>query len=165
MEEQPQALISYQVDEAGWADLRVSAQPQPLDFSVSFLHDSLGDLAHMGLALQNGATKAKAVFMCEPGEVMLVVTGAKNVLQYELREYSDWASWGLVAMDDHMVVARGEIQRHELVRNIHEILQRIDVEVGAKQYREMWIAHDFPQQDYESLSIALHQRCNVSTEK
>lgn len=165
MKEQQQALIAYQLDGAGWAELRVLAQPQPLCFPVSYLHDSLGDLAQMGLALQKGTTQAEAVFMDEPGEVTLVVTGAKDALKYELREYSDWASWGIVAVDDHVVVARGEILRRELVRNIHEILQRMDVEVGAKRYRELWIEHDFPQRDYESLSIALHKQSKAPTQQ
>lgn len=56
------------------------------------------------------------------------------------------------------MVAQGEIRRAELVRNIHAVLQRIHVEVGPKRYREMWVEHDFPLRDYESLSIALHKR-------
>ena len=165
MEEKKQELIAYQLDGAGWAELRLHAQPQPFCCAVSYLHDSLGDLAKMALAMQKGATQSEAVFMNEPGEVTLVVTGAKDTLQYELREYSDWASWGIVAVDDHVVVARGEILRQELVRNIHRILQRMDIEVGAKRYRELWIEHDFPQRDYESLSIALHKRSQSSTQQ
>ncbi|HEX7866415.1 MAG TPA: hypothetical protein VF555_15780 [Variovorax sp.] len=157
-EMQEQALIAYKLYDAGWAEMSFRAEPQRLCFAVSYLHDSLGDLARMGLALRKGAAQAEAVFMDEPGEAILVVTGATDVLQYELRQYRDWASWGIVAVDDHEVVARGEIRRAGLVGNIHAILHRIHAEVGPERYREMWVEHDFPLQDYESLSIALHKQ-------
>lgn len=168
MEEQmqkEQMLIAYQLHNAGWAELSFRAEPQTLSFAVSYLHDSLGDLASMGLALQKNATRAEAVFMGEPGEMILVVTGTKESLQYEMREYRDWSSWGIVAVDDHEVVARGEIGRAELVRNIHAVLQHLHIEVGPKRYRELWVEHDFPLKDYESLSIALHKRSKMLTEQ
>ena len=151
-------LIAYHLHDAGWAEMRLRAAPGRLGFAVSYLHDSLGDLARMGLALQKGAARAEAVFMDEPGEAILVVSGAGNTLQYELRQYRDWASWGIVALEDHEVVARGEIGRAGLVGNIHAILRRIHDDVGPQRYREMWVEHDFPLQDYERLSIALHKR-------
>ena len=151
-------LVAYDLHDAGWAEVSFRAASERLGFAVSYLHDSLGDLARMGLTLQKGAEHAEAVFMGEPGEVILLVSGAGDVLQYELRQYRDWASWGVVGVHDHEVVARGEISRTELVRNIHAILQRIHDEVGPKRYREMWVEHDFPRQDYERLSIARYKR-------
>ncbi|WPH13278.1 hypothetical protein [Variovorax paradoxus] len=152
-----QHLIGYDLHRAGWAGVSFRAEKERLSFAVSYLHDSLGDLACMALSLHKGAVTAEAVFMDEPGEVILMTTGTKDVLQFELREYRDWASWGMMALEDHKVVARGEIARDALVRNIHAILERIYLEVGLARYRELWVEHEFPLQDYERLSIALHK--------
>lgn len=82
IEEELQAkdLIAYELHDAGWAEMSFRTERQRLEFAVSYLHDSLSDLARMGLALQKGSAHAEAVFMDEPGEAILVVTGTGDTL-------------------------------------------------------------------------------------
>jgi hypothetical protein len=157
-EDRTQERIGYVLSGTGWATLSFRADAGPMAFAVSYLHDSLGDLARMGLDLVKGAQHASAVFMDEPGEVHLVVTGEKDELAFELRRYRDWASWGITAMDDYEVVDRGTLQRVDLVRNIHAILERIYVELGLAKYRELWVEHDFPLRTYEGLIAAFKKQ-------
>ena len=152
-----QERIGYALSGTGWATLSFRADAGPVEFAVSYLHDSLADLARMALDLAKGAQGAAAVFMDEPGEVHLVVTGEKDDLVFELRHYRDWASWGITAMDDYEVLDRGDIRRVDMVRNIHAILERIYVDVGLVKYRELWVEHEFPLGAYEELVAAFKQ--------
>ena len=153
-EHRPQERIGYALSGAGWATLSFRAEAGPMAFAVSYLHDSLGDLARMALDLVKGATAAAAVFMDEPGEVHLLVTGDADVLAFELRRYRDWASWGITAMDDYELLDHGAIGRVDLVRNIHAILEHMYVDVGPEKYRELWMEHEFPLRTYEELIAA-----------
>lgn len=99
-EDRTQERIGYVLSGTGWATLSIRADAGLIAVAVSYLHDSLGDLARMGLDLAKGAKSAAAVFMDEPGEVHVVVTGDDDEMAFELRRYRDWASWGITAMDD-----------------------------------------------------------------
>ncbi|MDR0226047.1 MAG: hypothetical protein LBI66_06480 [Burkholderiaceae bacterium] len=146
---------SYEVGEAGWATLKFSAPGEALEYPVSYLHDSLGDLAAMALALANGAHHARAVFMDEPGEVHLCMQGEGETLSYELREYADWASWGITAMDDYEVLAHGQALRDEVVRSVYRMLDGIHCCMGVEEYRKRWMEHEFPLRDYQRLGRAI----------
>lgn len=150
-------LIDYQVNKAGWATLavRAEADEKVAAFGVSYLHDSLGDLARMGLALNKGQSVASAVFMEEPGEVHLVVEGLSDALRFEVRWFDDWASWNMADPSSYKVLSQGEVGRAELVRNIQKVLARIHSEIGPARYLELWIEHEFPLAEYEQLSEAM----------
>ena len=160
-----QERIGYVLSGTGWATLSFRADAGPLAFAVSYLHDSLGDLARMGLEMAKGANCATAVFMDEPGEVLFVVTGDEDDLSFELRRYRDWASWGLIATDDYEVVDRGTIRRVDLVRNIHVVLERMYVDLGLEKYRERWVQHDFPLRAYEGLIAEFRKRPRIEIEQ
>ena len=96
-EDRTRERIGYALSGAGWATFSFRVDAEPMAFAVSYLHDSLGDLARMGVDLVKGTQSTTAVFMDEPGEVQLVVTGDKGDLSFELRSYADWASWGMTA--------------------------------------------------------------------
>lgn len=146
-------LIDYQVNKAGWATLtvRATADADAAAFGVSYLHDSLADLAQMGLALNNGQSSVSAVFMQEPGEVHFVVDGPGDVLRYEVRSFSDWASWNMADPSSYEVLLKGEVARIALVDNIRQLLVRIHDELGPIRYRELWIEHEFPMACYDQL--------------
>ena len=150
-------LIDYHVNKAGWATLEVwgVSDEKASTYGVSYLHDSLADLARMGLLLNAGEEHATAVFMEEPGEVQLVVQGSGDLVRFELRGFSDWASWNMADASSYEVHIQGDVSRAELVENIHRVLARIYTEVGPVRYRELWIEHDFPTAAYEQLSKAL----------
>lgn len=149
---------SYEVADAGWATLKFLAPQGELAFAVSYLHDSLGDLARLALALHKGSNRADAVFMDEPGEVHLTVQGDGDALVYELRNYADWASWGITAIDDYEVLARAEVARKDLVYSVYLVLDGIYVGMGIEEYKKRWMEHEFPLREYQSLASAIRKR-------
>ena len=56
----------------------------------------------------------------------------------------------------------GGIDRIDLIRNIHSILERIYVDMGLDKYRELWVEHEFPLRTYEGLIAVLKKRLRVS---
>ena len=60
--------FDYKLDGAGWATATLSCDEQRIEMTVSYLHDSLKDMASAVLAILNGAVEVKVIFMDEPGE-------------------------------------------------------------------------------------------------
>jgi hypothetical protein len=152
--------LAYEVGEAGWALLRFLDEGEEQVFAVSYLHDSLAHLADAALHLCKGGQSIDVVFMDEPGEVHLFAQGCGDLLRYELRGYGDWASWGITAMDDYQVLAQGEIRRHDLVFNIHRILDGIHRTLGPQEYRKRWVEHDFPLDAHRRLAGIVRKKRN-----
>ncbi len=150
--------LSYEIGDAGRALLRFTEQGREQVFAVSRLHDSLSHLADAALHLCKGGQSIDVVFMDEPGEVHLFAQGHGEVLRYELRGYAAWASWGIVAMDDHEVLARGEVRRDDLVFNIHRILGGIHQALGPEEYRKRWGKHDFPLDAHRRLAEIVRKK-------
>lgn len=152
--------MGYEVQEAGWALFSVQGKEERMSVGVSYLHDSLGDLAQMALAFSQKATEATGIFMQEPGEVQLVVRAFENSLLCELRNFRDWASWGMAADDDFEVLMRWTVSRSDFVRNVHDVLERIVLSIGTEQYKERWVEHEFPSEAFQALALAVKENWN-----
>jgi len=143
--------IQYKIENHGWATICVQNGKQKFESSVSYLHDSLNDLAQMAIDLKNGATKAQSLFMDEPGELLIVVTIKNGEALCEARLYRDWASWGIVQDTDFKVVLSGTNTIDAIVTQISDVLSQIHDDIGVEEYRKRWIEHDFPAEKYKLL--------------
>ena len=76
--------INYILKDAGWAILEISNGEEILKFDISYLHDSLKNLAESAIELQTKNEKS-VIFMDEPGENWLVLKKDKNELKFELK--------------------------------------------------------------------------------
>ena len=47
--------ISYIVEDAGWAKITISDGDEEIENDVSYLHDSLRDLANLAIEMRSGA--------------------------------------------------------------------------------------------------------------
>ena len=143
--------ISYIVEDAGWAKITISDGDEEIVNDVSYLHDSLRDLANLAIEMRSGANTAKAIFMDEPGELQLVVTKNQNQIDFEVRWFKDWQSWGLTSLSDYDVWLRGEATVQHLVEQVTDVLTQIHKDIGPKKYKEMWVEHEFPLEQYRKL--------------
>ena len=117
-----------------------------LGLTVSYLHDSLRELAEAARALAFGANSVRVVFMDEPGEVQLFLTRAGDTLHYEARWFDDWSSWGMHPADRFRVVFTGVTSVRRFVGEVRSQLEFILRDYGLAGYKQKWVENDFPEQ-------------------
>ena len=139
--------LSYALGSAGWATA-IWNDGSPVEITVSYLHDSLKDLATSVISLQSKRV-ATVLFMDEPGEHMLVLEMTGEEISYQLRRFDDWASWGHVPADRFKVVAKGTMSFDHYKEQISLILRHIHDSVGVEKYKELWIEHEFPMSEFK----------------
>lgn len=120
--------------------------------AASYLSDPLRDLAEATLRLCTGVPEATVVFMDEPGEHHLILgRDDSGGLEYEVRWFDDWTSWGMHPPDRYEVVLRGEATVRRLRHQVLNVLWDLDKTFGPELYRERWIEAEFPAEAYARL--------------
>lgn len=137
--------LTYDLEGAGWAMARIADGDRHLDITVSYLQDSLRELAEAAHALASGAETARVVFMDEPGEVQLVIERTERVLRYEARWFDHWSSWGIHPAEQFNVVFSGETTVRRFMEEVKRELEVLLRHHGAAAYKQKWIEHDFPE--------------------
>ena len=64
--------LNYILEDAGWAILEISKGEELLKLNISYLHDSLKNLAESAIELETKNEKT-VIFMDEPGEHWLIL--------------------------------------------------------------------------------------------
>ncbi len=145
--------LNYELTGTGWAEVSFQKNSN-VKIEISYLHDTLLDLSKMAISLSNGDKKAVALFMDEPGEHLLVVNNISEVVEYELRWYEDWVSWGLHPENDFEVILKGQSTTAQISNEITKVLKHLYSKYGLKGYNEKWAEHEFPIEQYELLTRA-----------
>jgi hypothetical protein len=144
--------FDYVLYDAGWAEVRITANRRTVRMLVSYLHDSLLELVNALLQLQQGASKAKVVFMDEPGEHQLLLTCTEGeTLSLEVRWYRDWASWGMQSPDEYETRLETSTTVSTLNEQAIEALNAILDTFGTEGYRKKWALHHFPIDEFQRL--------------
>jgi hypothetical protein len=146
-------FINYRISGTGWVDVTLSDGQQQISGNVSYIHDSLGNLADAAVSLLTSLpTEKVVVFMDEPGEHQLILTPVEaDILLVELRWYNDWASWNMYPQDRYDLLFKTESTVLEFATIAKRILTEIWVEHGYERYLEKWVEHPFPNQQYNAL--------------
>lgn len=143
--------LHYELHRAGWATATVRDGERQAAFRVSYLCDSLRELATAALSLWTGARDARIVFMEEPGEHHLCLLVAGETLAWELRWFDDYASWNMSPLEKYRIVLSGNSTLDRFVSEAHNLLEGVLAEHGVAGYLEKWEDHPFPQKDLEQL--------------
>jgi hypothetical protein len=144
--------ISYILKGTGWADAVISDRDGCVNMTVSYLHDSLGELTEATSELLEGGTSASVTFMDEPGEHQLHLSQEGGVVAYEVRWYSDWASWDLHPQDEFEVRLRGTCPLKHFTTAVLALLRELLAQHGPAGYKSKWVEHEFPHQGFERLA-------------
>jgi hypothetical protein len=139
--------IDYRLTGAGWADGCIIHGAVVVSMTVSYLRDTLCELAEAAISLLEGADEVRIVFMDEPGEHQMILTqepgGAE--CEYTIRWFEDWESWGMHELPGSREVASGRVPVHTFARQMHDVLVSLYQEHGEQGYQSRWIEHPFPQ--------------------
>ncbi len=144
--------INYQIEDAGWAIGRIGNETQLIEFYISYLHDSLKQLAESALDIDFTETQT-VIFMDEPGEHRLVLNKlGVDKIDFEVRFYSDWVDWVLVEDLEYQIVINGITTLAEYKNEIRNVLEKIFSDLGTDLYKEKWINNDFPTNEFQRLN-------------
>ena len=144
--------LEYELHRAGWATARVLDRDR-VEMAVSYLHDTVGELAASAQEVEAGCRESRVVFMDEPGEHQLLLTNERDgTYFYEVRWYDDWASWGMHSQDKFKTLLSGTVSvrryRHQVVKILHELYKKH----GPDEYQSLWVEHPFPIERYMALN-------------
>lgn len=141
--------LEYELKGAGWAQATIHTSQRSVAMDVSYLHDSLQELAVAAILLCKGIDRAQVTFVDEPGEHRLVfkrIDGEK--LNLEVLRFNDWP---VSNQTPDEVLLHTQITSTDMRKKVLDILWKIEQEYGSERYLEEWINHDFPQAEYERL--------------
>jgi hypothetical protein len=144
--------FDYELDDAGWALATISLGRKSVPMIVSYLHDSLRQLAFAIASLEKKEREATVVFMEEPGEHHLCFKKvAADKVALEVLWYADWQSWGMYdgpGQSKLRVTLPFAELRAQVVSAMAALLERH----GTAGYRKRWIEHPFPLAIYRRLA-------------
>jgi hypothetical protein len=143
--------LKYELDDDGWATITLANSSESVSRPVSYLHDSLLDLVQMAIDLKGGKKESVAIFMDEPGEYQLVIQTLESHVSYEFRQYQDWESWGMWPKEDFTLLLSGQTKLESCVAQIIDIASFIYKNIGPTKYKDMWVEHEFPSEEFHRL--------------
>jgi hypothetical protein len=144
--------LNYILDDHGWANLRLTQGGQTVDMTVSYLHDTLAELVTAANLLLKGASEAKVVAMDEPGEHLIYLQATDDLyVAVEVRWFRDWASWNLITEKEFEVVFKADCTIKNFAFEVFATAKAILDNDGLEGYKEKWMRHDFPIDEYRRL--------------
>lgn len=145
-------FIEYKLDKAGWAFGKIRNTEREIMFVVSYLHDSLQELAQSAIDIKSKKSR-RVVFMDEPGEYILHLNRVDDTkLCYELRWYDDWSSWGMHPENKFTLELSGETTVSKYINQVRQVLLGLRAKHTEEEYRELWIEHPFPTKELNQLN-------------
>jgi hypothetical protein len=119
--------------------------------TVSYLHDSLRELAASIVRLRAGESEAKIIFIAEPGEHHLILKRVGENVNLEVIWFDDWASWKLTPATEPMSVLAATVPLAEFHYAVTNALAGLLDAFGLEGYKKKWIEHEFPLNEYKRL--------------
>jgi len=119
--------------------------------TVSYLHDSLRELATSVLRLRAGESEVKVIFMDEPGEHHLLLKRVGENLNLEVIWFDDWASWKLTPDMKPRSLLTVIVPLAEFHYAVTKALAGLLDSFGLEGYKKKWIEHEFPLKEFEAL--------------
>lgn len=146
----------YRLTGAGWSAAHISDGINAADLSASYLDDALGDLTAAVVLLMQGADEQTVSWAEEPGEYRWNLERRDQRLYITIRWFDEL--WGHQPDAAGKVVFAAQCPLEEFAAEMRDELAQILSTYGLAGYKENWIEHDFPLDEYEKLKELIHER-------
>ena len=139
-------MFDYELRRAGWATATFCLGAAPVAVAVSYLHDSLRDMARALLGLDASPDEVAGFFVDEPGTVVLVMRRPDDhALDLELFRFQDWISQWPPRREERPESLGSARHRWRTFRGgVMPVLQRLLRVHRTAGYLKLWAAHPFP---------------------
>jgi len=146
-------VFDYELHRAGWATATFRLGAEPVAVPVSYLHDSLRELARALLGLAVGPAEIGVSFFEEPGTVVLVMRRPdEDAVDLELLRYQGWVSHWPPRGDGHAESLGSVRCRWRTLRGgVVSVLQELLNVHGTDGYLSLWTTHPFPLDELRAL--------------
>ena len=154
-----QFVLTYELHEHGWATATLCNSDVSVEMTVSYLHDTLRELAIAAYHVSRGATDRTVVFMDEPGEHQLKITRLDDGdCSYVVDWYDDWQSWGMRSVGNGYPkrIANGIVSPRRFTQQVHSLLWNLFNNYGLDGYKSRWREHNFPEAEMRRLAALSH---------
>lgn len=140
--------LSYNLRGAGWARASFSDGTITIDAMVSYIHDSLRELARAARGMLRGLPEASFNLLDEPGGFRFRLRRAESQIEVSVER-----SRKLFVRPDPSdeLVMETTCTVREFANLTINVLRKILDEHGEAGYREQWRNHDFPLAEYQEL--------------
>ncbi|MBJ2176477.1 hypothetical protein JBL43_19660 [Aureibaculum sp. A20] len=143
--------IEYILGENGWATANIGNGNIIQQMNVSYLHDTLKQLAESALFIKDQKGK-RIIFMDEPGEHHLIIYRlSEKEIEYELRWYDTWANWNATQDEKFTLILSEKTTITNYINEVRNVLINIWENYGVESYKEKWINHQYPTSEFEKL--------------
>lgn len=143
--------ISFNSINAGWTNCEIFINGERTILTASYLDDALGNLTEATLKIAEGEKIAHAIFAEEPGEYFWEIAKIDDEeIAIEILWFDEWKGIRQ-SSDKGESVLRFKCSLLTFVRRIIICLSEVLNEYGLEGYKNKWISHEFPLQNYEKL--------------
>ncbi|MFT3675466.1 MAG: hypothetical protein QM781_06165 [Chitinophagaceae bacterium] len=149
--------FTYILCGAGWADAMICAEDSRHEIPVSYLHDTLCELVSgMNQILGDEKESVDIHFVDEPGEhkVVLRALGSDDI-SLELFYSQAWSNLSESNAITYDLIFSTTSSKKHFAHLVLAVLENILEQYGKQGYREQWVNHDFPSEEYQKLKFRL----------
>ena len=147
--------FTYQLDGAGWATATIADDGRHRDMTVSYLSDSLYDMAQAAICLLEGADSVRFSFDDEPGEHRCIVTRSSDT-DAQIRVLWFDELWSNLPDERGSEVFTSVCTIARFSGEVLSCLQRLLADHGVDGYKKLWVGHDFPSEKFERLRALIN---------
>jgi|GEM_PF-6201258 len=148
----PPFKLEYALTGPGAARLVIRYGENEKSIPALSFSDPLLSLAEAAIQLNKSILATSVVLMDEVEEHSLQLTpDEEDFLEFELRWYEKWASWGQLSPEEYTVSFKGKTTVEAFCSQVLHILTDIYENLGPQQYKKQWIEGDFPEHEFTIL--------------